>query len=155
MGIEIEKKFLVTGEDWKKLVAGTIYRQGYLTSGRRCTVRVRIAGEKGYLTVKGPSVGAVRKEYEYEIPFAEAGEMLENLCGKPLIEKRRYRIPIADHVWEVDEFFGENEGLVIAEIELKKEDEDFVKPRWAGMEVTGDSRYYNASLVTHPFTKWT
>jgi CYTH domain-containing protein len=154
MSVEIEKKFLVIGDDWKKLTAGTIYRQGYLKSGHGCTVRVRIAGERGYLTVKGVSVGAARKEYEYEIPLAEAGEMLENLCNKPLIEKRRYRIPIADHIWEVDEFFGENEGLVIAEVELKKEDEDFVKPEWVGMEVTGDIRYYNANLVNYPFTKW-
>ncbi len=155
MGVEIEKKFLVIGDNWKKLDAGAIYRQGYLISGHGCTVRVRIAGERGYLTVKGPNVGAARKEYEYEIPPAEAGELLEDLCAKPLIEKRRYRVPVKDHVWEVDEFFGENEGLVIAEIELKKEDEDFVKPEWAGIEVTGDPRYYNANLVNYPFTKWT
>jgi len=154
MGVEIEKKFLVVGDDWRKQAAGTTYRQGYLTSGDGCTVRIRMAGERGYLTIKGPNVGAVRSEYEYEIPAAEAGEMLENLCRKPLIEKRRYRIPVGNHVWEVDEFFGENAGLIIAEIELRREGEDFVKPPWAGIEVTGDPRYYNASLVKYPFSKW-
>jgi CYTH domain-containing protein len=155
MGVEIEKKFLVMGSDWKSLAAGTIYRQGYLKSGHGCTVRIRIAGEKGYLTIKGPVVGAARPEYEYEIPLLDADEILETLCDKPLIEKKRYKIPIAEHVWEVDEFFGENDGLVIAEIELERADEVFEKPEWIGKEVTGVPRYYNASLVNHPFKKWT
>lgn len=154
MGIEIEKKFLVTNEDWKKLSTGTCYRQGYLCSGSGRTVRVRIAGDRGFLTVKGKSVGAARSEYEYEIPLVDAGEMLENLCERPLIEKVRYRIPFENHIWEVDEFSGENEGLIVAEVELGCEDEVFAIPDWIGSEVTGDTRYYNASLVNYPFSRW-
>jgi len=154
MGIEIEKKFLVTGNEWKSLAAGIVYRQGYLKSGHGCTVRIRIAGEKGYLTIKGVFAGGGRPEYEYEIPLLDAEEILDTLCDKPLIEKKRYRIPFAEHIWEVDEFSGENDGLVIAEIELKRVDEDFKKPEWIGEEVTGIPRYYNASLVNYPFKKW-
>jgi len=154
MAVEIERKFLLVGNDWKKLAAGTSYRQGYLCSDNKRTVRVRTAGAKGYLTVKGKTVGAARSEYEYEIALADAQEMLETLCEKPLIEKMRYKIAVKNHLWEVDEFLGENAGLIIAEIELTSEDEEFVKPDWIGAEVTGDQRYYNASLVKFPFAKW-
>jgi len=154
MAVEIERKFLLIGDDWKKLAAGTSYRQGYLCSDNKRTVRVRAAGARGYLTVKGKTVGTARAEYEYQITLADAEEMLENLCDKPLIEKIRYKIPFENHLWEVDKFFGENKGLILAEVELKREDEEFLKPNWIGQEVTGDHRYYNASLTRYPFCKW-
>lgn len=154
MALEIERKFLLAGEGWRGLAEGKSYRQGYLCSDEVRTVRVRIAGEKGFITVKGKTKGMARAEYEYEIPLADAEEMLNALCGKTSIEKMRYKIPFAGHVWEVDEFSGENEGLIMAEVELKSEDEAFVKPDWIGREVTGDRRYYNASLATYPFCRW-
>jgi len=154
MAKEIERKFLVKEEAWKALAKGTSYRQGYLNSIKERTVRVRTIADKGYLTVKGITTGATRSEYEYEIPAAEADAMLTELCEKPLIEKNRYKIPIENHVWEIDEFFGENRGLVVAEVELTSEDQAFQKPKWIGEEVTGDPRYFNSNLIKHPFTKW-
>jgi CYTH domain-containing protein len=154
MAVEIERKFLPAGEGWRGLAEGKNYRQGYLCSDNKRTVRVRIAGKKGYLTVKGKTVGMARSEYEYEIALSDAEEMLKNLCEKPLIEKTRYRIPFKGHIWEVDEFSGENEGLVVAEVELAREDEEFVKPEWIAMDVTGDPRYYNANLIKRPFCRW-
>jgi adenylate cyclase len=153
MAKEIERKFLVKGEAWKALAAGVKYRQGYLNSVKERTVRVRTIGGKGYLTVKGITTGATRSEYEYEIPAADAGAMLTDLCEKPLIEKNRYTIRMGDHVWEIDEFFGENQGLVVAEVELASEDQVFEKPGWIGEEVTGDPRYFNSNLIKHPFAK--
>jgi CYTH domain-containing protein len=154
MAKEIERKFLVKEEAWKALAKGTSYRQGYLNSIKERTVRVRTIADKGYLTVKGITTGATRSEYEYEIPAAEADAILTELCEKPLIEKNRYKIPIENHVWEIDEFFGENRGLVVAEVELTSEDQAFQKPKWIGEEVTGDPRYFNSNLIKHPFTKW-
>jgi len=154
MSIEIERKFLLAGNQWRGLATGKEYRQGYLSDGKGCTVRVRTVGSKGYLTIKGPGNGISRPEYEYEIPVAEAGAMLDQLCHKPVIEKTRYKIPYAGFVWEVDEFHGENQGLVVAEIELDFEDQPFEKPEWIGEEVTGDVRYFNARLVRHPFSQW-
>lgn len=154
MGVEIERKFLVLGSDWKTGLSGTEYRQGYLTSDPERTVRVRLAGAQGYLTIKGASTGASRLEFEYPIPAEEAAQMLERLCRKPLIEKIRYRVPHAGMVWDVDEFFGDNAGLILAEIELEHEDQAVELPHWAGEEVTGDSRFYNASLAEHPLATW-
>lgn len=154
MGVEIERKFLVRGTEWKKDLSGTGYRQGYLTSDPERTVRIRLAGELGYLTIKGASTGASRLEFEYLIPADEAVQMLEQLCRKPLIEKIRYRVPHAGMVWDVDEFFGDNAGLVLAEIELEHEDQVVELPLWVGEEVTGDRRYYNAYLAEHPLTTW-
>ncbi len=154
MAKEIERKFLVTGEDWRALAEGIPYRQGYLSSAKECTVRVRTVGPRAFLTVKGMTVGATRAEYEYEIPPADCNAMLETLAQKPIIEKTRYRIPHDGHVWEVDEFFGENRGLIVAEIELRSEEEAFARPAWIGSEVTGDPRYYNANLIANPFTRW-
>jgi len=154
MAKEIERKFLVKGEAWKARAAGVKYRQGYLNSVKERTVRVRTIGGKGYMTVKGITTGATRSEYEYEIPVADADAMLTDLCEKPLIEKNRYKIRTGHHVWEIDEFFGENQGLVVAEIELKGEQEAFQKPDWIGEEVTGDSRYFNSNLINHSFTRW-
>jgi CYTH domain-containing protein len=154
MGKETEKKFLVQGDVWRSLVKGTAYRQGYLNSAKERTVRVRTIADKGYLTVKGITTGATRAEYEYEIPAAEAEAMLTDLCEKPLIEKTRYKIQAGSHVWEIDEFLGENQGLVVAEVELTSKDQAFQKPEWIGGEVTGDPRYFNSNLIKHPFTRW-
>ena len=154
MGQEIERKFLVKTESWRRPKDGVRYRQGYLSTVKERTVRVRAAGNKGFITVKGITVGASRSEYEYEIPLADANEMLERLCERPLIEKTRYRIPGDGVVWEVDEFEGENAGLTTAEVELKSEHQAVSIPDWVGKEVTTDSRYFNANLVAHPFTRW-
>ncbi|MCS6813426.1 MAG: CYTH domain-containing protein [Cyanobacteria bacterium] len=154
MAIEIERKFLVIGDAWRTLGQGTLYRQGYITKGQGRTVRVRIAGDQGYLTIKGAPVGLVRPEFEYAIPLADAETMLATLCDRPLIEKTRYRIDWDGLVWEVDEFLGENQGLIIAEVELTSPTQAITLPSWVGDEVTHDARYYNASLVSHPFSRW-
>ncbi|HBT96463.1 MAG TPA: adenylate cyclase [Desulfobulbaceae bacterium] len=154
MGVEIEKKFLLANDGWRGLDAGRMYRQGYLNSEKGRTVRVRSAGERGYLTIKGPAVAGVRSEYEYEIPLADAVEILESLCLRPLIEKRRHRIAFKGFIWEVDEFFADNAGLVVAEIELPAPDTSFEKPFWIGQEVTGDPRYTNAALSRQPYCLW-
>jgi adenylate cyclase len=151
---EIERKFLVKGDAWRALAKGTTYRQGYLNSAKERTVRVRTAEDKGFLTIKGLTVGATRAEYEYEIPFDEGKAMLDALAEKPLIEKKRYKFPAGDLMWEIDEFLGDNAGLVVAEVELKSEDQAFERPVWLGDEVTGDPRYYNANLIKKPFTRW-
>jgi CYTH domain-containing protein len=153
MGREIERKFLVEGDAWRR-GEGVVYRQGYLNTDKHRTVRVRVVGDEGYLTIKGITQGATRREYEYAIPVADATEMLDELCEGPIIEKRRYRIPRGQLVWEVDEFFGDNQGLVVAEVELESEDQPLDKPSWLGKEVTEDSRYYNANLVQHPYSQW-
>ena len=154
MGVEIERKFLVTGDAWRTLGTRVLLRQGYLSLDPARTVRVRIEGEQGVLTIKRKNSGATRGEWEYPIPLAEAGELLDTLCHAPLVEKYRTRVGVGAHVWEVDEFLGANQGLLVAEIELQAEDEAFVLPDWVGREVTGDSRYYNSSLGKHPYTSW-
>ncbi len=154
MNIETERKFLVKDTSWKEGAEGVAYRQGYLSSHPERTVRVRTAGEKAYLTIKGKPVGASRSEFEYEIPHAEAERLLDQLCEKPLIEKIRYKILYAEMLWEVDEFSGDNTGLVVAEVELASEDQPVELPPWAGAEVTEDQRYYNSSLVGNPFSLW-
>jgi len=154
MGIEIERKFLVKDDSWRLSARGKKYHQGYLNSNKDRTVRVRTIDDKGYLTIKGIAKGAVRVEYEYEIPVAEARAMLDELCEKPIIEKSRYKIEYQGHVWEVDEFYGENQGLIIAEVELDTEDQKFAKPEWVGDEVTGDSKYFNSNLIHHPYRQW-
>jgi adenylate cyclase len=154
MGVEIERKFLLAGDGWRALGEPVLLRQGYLSSHPDRTVRVRIEGGQGVMTVKGRSVGAARGEWEYPIPLADATELLDRLCEQPLIEKYRRRIAIGAHVWEVDEFLGANQGLVLAEIELQSEDEAFAKPDWIGAEVTHDRRYFNSSLVSLPYSRW-
>ncbi|MEO5335558.1 MAG: CYTH domain-containing protein [Magnetospirillum sp. WYHS-4] len=154
MGVEIERKFLVAKESWRGLDGGTTYRQGYLAVDAERTVRVRTAGEKGFLTIKGTGTGLTRPEFEFAIPVAEATALLDDLCLKPLIEKVRYRIPHAGLIWEVDEFQGNNRGLILAEVELSHAEEAIVLPDWVGEEVTGDPRYYNSYLVGRPFTAW-
>ncbi len=154
MATEIERKFLVKGRDWQAQWQGMRLVQGYLSSEPERTVRVRIAGDLATLNIKGKTEGATRSEWEYPIPVAEAEDLLARLCEQPLIDKIRYRIPYAGMVWEVDEFFGENAGLVVAEIELESEDQAFEKPDWVGEEVTHDARYFNASLIRRPFSRW-
>ncbi len=154
MAKEIERKFLVVNDSYKQYGESELYIQGYLCRVKERTVRVRIAGSKAYLTVKGIQVGAMRSEYEYEIPLSEAQEMLNELCEKPLIEKIRYKASWKGNLWEIDELHGANQGLVVAELEMPSEDYRFELPPWVGQEVTGDSRYSNASLVEHPFSEW-
>lgn len=153
MKTEIERKFLVKDLSWKT-VGGKRYSQGYVNRSKESTVRVRIADDQAFLSVKGSKTGITRLEYEYEIPKKDAEELLEHLCEKPFIEKVRYRIPCGDQVFEVDEFLDDNAGLIVAEIELESEDQEFSKPAWLGEEVTRDPRYYNANLVKHPFKEW-
>jgi len=152
MPLEIERKFLVTGYAWRS-ADGVLYRQGYLNRDKQRTVRVRIAGQQAFLTIKGVSTGATRVEFEYGIPVGEAAQLLA-LCDGPLIEKTRHRITAGRHVWEVDEFHGDNAGLVVAEIELGSEDEAFEQPDWVAAEVTEDARYYNSNLAVKPFREW-
>lgn len=152
MGIEIERKFLVAGTTWRH-GAGVRFSQGYLNRDKERTVRVRLAGEKAFLTVKGLSIGASRAEFEYEIPVSDAEQLLK-LSDGPVIEKIRRVIQLENVTWEVDEFLGENAGLVVAEIELQSEDQAFAKPEWIGEEVTSDARYFNSSLATQPFSSW-
>ncbi len=154
MGKEIERKYLIKSDEWRKLAKGTVYRQGYLSTVKERTVRVRTIDDNGYLTIKGITVGATRAEYEYEISAKDANEMLDNLCEKPIIEKKRYVIDFADLTWEIDEFDGENNGLVVAEVELTDEDQKIALPGWIGDEVTGDPRYFNSNLIKHPYSKW-
>jgi len=152
MAREIERKFLIKGSVWR-LAGATRLRQGYLSSVQERTVRVRTVGDHAYLTIKGIAVGATRLEFEYEIPCEDAKELL-NLCEMPLIEKDRYRVEEGGVVWEIDEFLGENRGLIVAEVELESEDQPFAKPDWLGEEVTGDPRYFNSNLIKKPYTEW-
>ena len=154
MGTEIERKFLVKDDTFKKLAKGTKYRQGYLSSTKERVVRVRTIDDKGFMTVKGITTGATRVEYEYEIPVQDADAMLDELCEKPIIEKNRYKIQKGNHVWEIDEFFGENQGLTVAEVELQSEDQPYEKPGWIGAEVTGDPKYFNSNLIQNPYKNW-
>jgi adenylate cyclase len=154
MPIEIERKFLVVGDSWRRGATGTLFRQGYLCTDPERTVRVRLAGDRGTLTIKGLTEGISRAEFEYPIPAAEAAELLDRLCLRPLIEKTRYRLEHAGRIWEIDEFSGVNEGLILAEVELESADAQPELPPWAGKEVSADPRYYNASLVQHPFSMW-
>ncbi|WP_297610983.1 CYTH domain-containing protein [uncultured Sutterella sp.] len=154
MAKEIERKFLVTGDAWRKLAPGVSYRQGYLNSSKERSVRIRTMGDKAVLTVKGPTRVVTRLEFEYAIPYDDCVAMLENLAEKPIIEKIRYKIPMGAFTWEVDEFLGVNEGLIVAEIELPDEQTPFEKPEWVGKEVSDDPRYFNSNLVRHPFSTW-
>lgn len=152
MAEEIERKFLVK-EGWQPQNKGTRIAQGYLSSAPERTVRVRIRGSKGYLTVKGKNTGIRRAEFEYEIPLVDAEAMLA-LCETPPVEKTRYLEEYEGYTWEIDIFAGANAGLKVAEIELPAEDTAFKKPDWAGVEVSGDARYYNSSLSLHPYQQW-
>ena len=155
MATEIEHKFLVVNDEWRAAAApGSRYRQGYLANSEGASVRVRVADGKGYLNIKSMTLGIRRHEFEYVIPLAEAEEMLAQLCVGALIEKTRYRVKHGRHVWEVDVFEGDNEGLIVAEIELDREGEEFDIPAWVGREVSDDARYYNVCLARHPYREW-
>jgi CYTH domain-containing protein len=152
MALEIERKFLVRSDAWRD-AQGVHFSQGYLNRDKNRTVRVRVAGPVGYLTIKGVTAGYTRSEFEYEIPVDEAKQLLA-LCEETVIEKIRLAIPYRGFVWEVDEFLGANLGLVVAEIELESADQAFERPDWVGDEVTEDPRYFNSRLSTHPYSLW-
>jgi adenylate cyclase len=154
MSKEIERKFLVKNQDFKKFSRGIFIQQGFLSSVKERVVRIRVTGHQAFLTIKGITKGSTRTEFEYEIPREDAEVIMNDLCEKPFIEKFRYRIKSGDVVWEVDEFKGLNEGLVIAEIELTSESQVFELPDWIGAEVTDNPLYYNSNLITKPFSTW-
>ncbi|MBK5939173.1 CYTH domain-containing protein [Halochromatium roseum] len=155
MAMEIERKFLVCNDDWREQVLSeTHLMQGYLASTAALTVRVRLDGGQGRLTIKGATRGISRSEYEYPIPAEDAQAMLNELAETAIIDKVRHRVRCGEHVWEVDWFAGDNAGLVLAEIELAAENESFERPAWLGAEVSDDPRYYNANLARHPFKDW-
>ncbi len=154
MAKEIERKFLVQTGAWTPRDAGIHFKQGYLNTQKERVVRVRIEGEKAKLTIKGVTTGVTRSEFEYVIPVEDASILLDNLCEKPLIDKHRHKEVHGGKTWEIDVFHGENEGLVVAEIELANETENFVRPDWAGEEVSSDPRYFNSNLLKHPFKNW-
>ena len=154
MGLEIERKYLLKNEDWRKEVESkSIIKQGYLNSNPLRTVRIRITNNKGFLTIKSKNEGSKRKEFEYVIPLTEAQDLIL-LCEQPIIEKTRYLVPINNHTWEIDIFEGINKGLEVAEIELSQENESFEIPNWIGKEVTEEIKYYNSQLIENPFTTW-
>lgn len=155
MGRENERKYLVRDDRWKHNAGtGTHYRQGYLCLDPARNVRVRIGGGKAVVTIKGQSEDHTRAEFEYPIPVEDASQILARLCVRPLIEKTRYDIRIGGFTWQVDEFAGENAGLVVAELETDKSEREISRPEWIGQEVTGDPRYFNPSLVTEPYSHW-
>ncbi|MBF0471503.1 MAG: CYTH domain-containing protein [Gammaproteobacteria bacterium] len=155
MAVEIERKFLITSDGWLNDVGeGIHYRQGYLSSNEKSSVRIRIEGERANINIKGATVGLTRSEFEYPLPLEDAQELLDTLCDPRQLEKRRYHLRVGEHQWEVDQFLGENLGLVVAEIELSSEEEPFQRPSWLGEEVSHDTRYYNSCLCRHPYSRW-
>ncbi len=153
MAEEIERKFLVDGDEWRTLGRAEVFRQGYLSTVKERTVRIRAVGDQAWITVKGLTVGASRAEFEYPIPLSDAEQMLE-LCEQPIIEKTRHVVDTGGLRWEIDEFDGANRGLVVAEVELDDPDQPIELPDWVGAEVTDDPRYYNANLIAHPYSVW-
>jgi len=154
MGVEIERKYLVKNDTWRSAVVGdTRIKQGYIAEHEDLSVRVRIKGEKGFLTIKS-GLGIRRGEFEYEIPPEDAEALLHDAVSNAFIEKRRYKVRVGAHLWDLDVFEGDNDGLVLAELELHREDEPFEIPGWAGEEVSDDPRYYNVNLVKTPYTRW-
>lgn len=154
MGVEIERKYLVNQEKWQPPHEGLLYRQGYIYTYNRSTVRIRIAGNQGFLTLKSKTEGISRAEFEYVIPLSDADEMLKLLCDHPLIEKIRYKVAVNNLNWEVDQFLGENKGLILAEIELRDENQEIQLPEWVDLEVTEDHRYFNSYLAKNPYRQW-
>lgn len=154
MAKEIERKFLVRLDRWRPSADGVHFVQGYLSSVKERVVRVRVEGTRARLTIKGLTSGMSRSEFEYPIPAADATLMLEGLCERPLIDKHRHIENVGGRRWEVDVFHGDNQGLVIAEVELQSEDDIVELPPWVGDEVTGDPRYFNSNLLAHPFNRW-
>ena len=155
MAQEIERKFLIANDEWRNQVTRQeIYRQGYLSGTGECSIRVRVSDRHACLNIKSATLGIQRTEYEYPIPVGDAEEMLAAFCVEAVIAKTRYFVEYQDHVWEIDVFEGDNEGLVVAEIELAHENEHFARPSWLGREVSDDPRYYNVCLVEHPYKHW-
>lgn len=154
MAQEIERKFLVDQDKLGELNCGIAIKQGYVPTSDKTAVRVRVMGDQAFLTLKGENRGAVRTEFEYEIPLDDAEQMLTELCTGPKVDKTRYLITHDKHLWELDIFSGENQGLVVAEVELNHEDETVTLPKWVASEVTGDPKYYNSNLLNHPFKNW-
>jgi len=155
MGIEIERKFLITNDNWRKDAdAGTYMVQAYMSSNEKSSIRIRIIGDAANLNIKSKTLGIERSEFEYPIPINEAKEMLDSLCDRPYIEKTRFHVMHDSHQWEIDVFTGENEGLIVAELELGSADEQFTLPDWVGNDVSDDPRYYNICLVSHPYKDW-
>lgn len=155
MATEIEHKFLLATDSWRAQVSRSEhFVQGYLTSAPESSIRIRICGQQAWLNIKSATIGKQRLEFEYAIPLPDAEQIVANLCRKPLVEKIRHFIECAGHTWEIDEFSGDNAGLIVAEIELSAADETFPKPEWLGEEVTHELRYYNNNLVLHPYNTW-
>ena len=155
MGIEIERKFLVTNDSWHEAAGpGIPIKQGYLVGGKDASVRVRLQGDTANLNIKSATLGVRRQEFEYPIPLADAKVLLNTLCHRPIIEKMRYLVPYANKQWEIDVFEGDNAGLIVAELELQDESEQYEAPPWLGEEVSHDPRYYNTCLNQHPFKDW-
>jgi adenylate cyclase len=155
MGIEIERKFLVKNNNWRnQVLPGVKFLQGYFATNKHCSIRIRIEGDQAAINIKSATIDITRSEYNYPVPVSDAREMLQNLCEKPLIEKTRYHLNHDGYDWEIDEFSGENQGLIVAEIELDNIKTTFPKPDWLGKEVSDDPRYYNVCLVSHPYKNW-
>jgi adenylate cyclase len=155
MAIEIERKFLLRDDSWHDSAdEGVLIRQGYLAGSEKSSIRIRVVDDKANINIKSATLDITRQEYEYPIPLAEANEMLDTLCEGPLIEKTRYHVHHEKHLWEIDVFSGDNQGLIVAEVELGSADEDFERPNWLGEEVSDDARYYNVCLVKHPYKDW-
>lgn len=155
MATEIERKFLVRDDSWRDDVRNSVeIIQGYLANTERGSIRIRLSGNEANLNIKSMTLGVTRREYDYAIPADEARAMLDDLCMKPLIEKTRHYVDHNGHTWEIDEFYGDNAGLVVAELELEHQDEDFDPPKWLGAEVSDDPRYYNVCLIDNPYSRW-
>ena len=154
MALEIERKYLIDLKKITPLENGIRIKQGYLSTDKNAVFRVRTKNDKAYLTIKGSNSGIARLEFEYEVPLDEANEMIEKLCKKPVIDKTRYIINHENHTWEIDVFYGDNQGLVVAEVELSSEDEKINLPIWIKEEVSHDERYYNSNLMKHPYKDW-
>lgn len=155
MGVEIERKFLLAGNEWRACVGRSVeIVQGYLAQTESCSIRARIAGNSGALNLKGLTLGVSRSEFEFEVPVEDARQIIEQYCRGAVIQKTRHYLELGGHQWEIDEFAGENTGLIVAELELRSENEVFDKPRWLGIEVTGEARYYNICLAKKPYRTW-
>lgn len=155
MALEVEHKFLLANDNWRQTVhRSEIFRQGYLTSQATSSIRIRICEQRAWLNIKSATIGTHRLEFEYEIPIGDARQIMSELCNKPLIEKTRHYVRHDGDLWEIDEFEGENRGLIVAEIELDAVGQAFAKPAWLGREVTDDLRYYNNNLARHPYSEW-
>lgn len=154
MALEIERKFLIDSNVLPVLTDGMHIKQGYIQTADKTVVRVRIKDQEAYLTIKGGNQGIKRLEFEYPIPIEDAHQMIDNLCSKNIIDKTRYEVKIENHMWEIDIFHGENEGLIIAEVELDDENEDLLIPSWVFQEVSNDAKYYNSNLIANPYSKW-